>query len=121
MPATYAVTIFTLSSLSTTGHVQTIPTSDKIMHMGVFGLMGVFVAMAVHRPGRPFTWRGALLAIFITSSYGVLDEFHQSMVPSRFASGHDALADFAGAAIAVGWYWVFARNRRYLSIVLGSD
>jgi len=119
MPITYAATISLLSSIQPPPPEAGFPTSDKILHATVFGLMAVFVSMAAQRPGRTFTWQGALLAIAITTGYGILNELHQSMIPGRFASAGDALADCIGAVLAVGLYYPIARKRRELSVVMG--
>jgi len=120
MPVTYAVTVLVVSSLQPPPPARGIPTSDKLLHMAVFGLMAVFVAMALHRPRRPFTWKRALIAIAITCAYGAVDEAYQSAVPGRFGSSADALADALGAILAVCWYCVIARKFPDLALVMGN-
>ena len=120
MPVIYAATIITLSSLQPPPPARGIPASDKLLHMAVFGLMAVFVAMALHRPRRPFTWKRALIAIVITSAYGAVDEAYQIGVPGRFGSSADALADAFGAILAVGWYCVIAKKWPDLSLIMGN-
>jgi VanZ family protein len=50
------------------------------------------------------TWRAdrrVAVALGFTALIAVLDEWHQSTIPSREGSGWDVLLDLAGAAVAV--------------------
>ena len=94
--------------------------SDKVLHMAIFGLMSLFVALSLQQPGRALTWRRALLAVIITGAYGVLDEVYQSAIPGRYASSGDALADTVGAILAVSWYYLIARKYPHFSVIMGS-
>lgn len=49
----------------------------------------------------------ALIVLLIAVSYAAFDEFHQSFVPTRTPSAHDVLIDGCGAAIAIGFCWVW--------------
>ncbi|MGH8640151.1 MAG: VanZ family protein [Burkholderiales bacterium] len=57
----------------------------------------------------------AITACAIASGYGVLDEWHQSFVPGRYASLTDVTFNFAGAMLGV-WLaaWVGAGPRPVL-------
>jgi VanZ family protein len=121
MPIAYAATIFMLSAVSAPPPTGWIRLSDKFLHFGAFGLMAVLVALAVQRPGHPLTLKRAILAIIITSAYGVLDELHQSLVPDRVPSTGDALADAMGAILGVAWYCLIARKWRCFSFVMGTQ
>jgi VanZ family protein len=55
--------------------------------------------------------RWALTVVLIAAMYAGLDEFHQSFVPSRTASGWDALLDTVGASAAQLAAWMHARRR----------
>ncbi|HHN75411.1 MAG TPA: antibiotic resistance protein VanZ [Acidobacteria bacterium] len=92
--------IFALSQMSLP--VGATGGSDKIIHALVFGLLAGLWMRALDG------WEGglasrALLAICVTTAWGVLDEIHQAFVPGRTASALDALADLAGAVVVVGW------------------
>ena len=54
----------------------------------------------------------AIAACVIASAYGVVDEWHQSFVPGRYASLTDVTLDIAGAMIGI-WLaaWVASRAR----------
>src|SRR5262249_41114226 len=52
-----------------------------------------------HRRSAAAGWLGALAGC---AAFGLIDELHQSFVPGRDASLHDAAADAVGAALALG-------------------
>jgi hypothetical protein len=48
-----------------------------------------------------------LLLIILVTAYGITDEYHQLLVPGRYASGWDILADSLGgflAALMLFWW-----------------
>jgi len=49
-------------------------------------------------------------AVFITTAYGALDEFHQSFVPGRDSDIFDLLADAGGACLAWAVWYVWVRK-----------
>ena len=52
------------------------------------------------------------MALILTCSYGIIDEFHQSFVPGRYASVLDVLLNVLGALLGAAIYWRFiTRNR----------
>jgi len=80
---------------------------DKVQHFLVFGL---FATAIIRIPGiHKMGWKGALLAIFLVSLYGALDEYHQSFTPHRYVEFDDWIADTSGAILAVtlycNWRW----------------
>ncbi len=83
---------------------------DKIAHFFVFGLLATSVLRTPQLAKR--NWKGALIAVLITSAYGACDEFHQSMTPQRNVEFADWIADTAGAVVAVVAYskWKFYRS-----------
>lgn len=50
------------------------------------------------------------LTLFLVVVYSLLDEFHQSFVPSRTASVYDSLIDIAGGLTALMLAKLFARR-----------
>jgi VanZ family protein len=91
--------LFYLSSL------RMVPThlrfSDKVAHFVAYGLLALSFLRALHGGFIPLEPVRAFLAIAFTVVYGLTDEFHQSFVPGRDASGWDLLADALGAIVAV--------------------
>ena len=83
---------------------------DKLAHLLVFGLLATSVLRIpyFYKQG----WRGVLLATLIVSSYGALDEFHQSFTPGRYVELDDWIADTLGALIACIVYYKWPWYRR---------
>ncbi len=67
---------------------------DKGAHFLAYGLLGFFLGVALG---------DSRSALFLAAMYGVVDEWHQSHVPSREAFGLDLLADFLGAYLGARW------------------
>ena len=74
---------------------------DKFVHFAFYGVLGMLAARArlqeVRAPLLPAMTR-LLLAV---AGFAILDEAHQHFIPGRSADARDALADVAGAAIAI--------------------
>ena len=68
------------------------------------------------RVGMPTLWqiRWALIGLIISLSVAILDELHQSFVPSRTGNARDVLLDFSGAFFAQLLIW-YALHRRELA------
>jgi hypothetical protein len=96
------------------------PLPDDPAFYAVFVWMPSSVQNALHVPafaGLALAWSWALAAwvhaesaaaigaFAITATYAVLDEWHQSLVPGRFASLTDIAFDIGGTAFGV-WLWV---------------
>ncbi len=75
---------------------------DKVAHFGAYAILGFLLAFGASRSGH-----GMVAAVATAWGYGVLDELHQSMVPNRFASAGDWVADAAGAVAGVLLYLLF--------------
>lgn len=105
----YAACIFVLSA--TPGHdLPEVHVSDKLMHMGEYGVLGVFLYNAL-RLQAP-TWsqtRLLYVSVLLASAYGATDEFHQLFVAGRTAAFDDLMADSLGAGLAV-WLWQRTRG-----------
>ncbi|HMI82984.1 MAG TPA: VanZ family protein [Polyangiaceae bacterium] len=96
----WALVIFALSSIPG----GSFPTSkllsyDKLLHAGVYSILGGFTFLALPRSWslRPSVL--VLLAGVITTAYGFTDEFHQLFVPGRSADLRDVLADCVGGFV----------------------
>jgi VanZ family protein len=99
--------IFALSSQSD------LPTAPAGLSQEVFlklsHVMGYAVLARLIEHALALPRRGRLLALLLTTLYGLSDEFHQSFTPGRMADPGDLLADVLGA-IAALWlvrpdYW----------------
>ncbi|MCA8944494.1 MAG: VanZ family protein [Planctomycetes bacterium] len=69
-------------------------------HVVVYFVLSILVMSAL--TGRPWSHRvRVLVAIAISTLYGVVDELHQSTVPGRDCSILDVCSDFVGSVLGV--------------------
>ena len=84
----------------------------KAAHFSEYAVLGVFAGRAFvtssHMLLRKFWFKWALLLIV---AYALLDEYHQSFVPSRSASLYDSLIDTAGGMTALMIYAFWIRRQ----------
>jgi VanZ family protein len=87
----------------------------KAAHVAEYFVFSVLLLRALRGEHRGWQLRWAIAALAIAAGYSVLDEFHQSFVPSRTASPWDSLLDTTGAATAQVllwlWFWFHARRQ----------
>lgn len=84
-----------------------IPHPDKIAHFVMFGLLAfLFLRALLNGRYRDMTWKATLATLLFIAAYGVLDEFHQSFIPTRQPDIYDWLADMSGGAAATVLGWV---------------
>jgi VanZ family protein len=105
----WAAVIFGLSSISGARlPAIDLPQVDKLAHLLVYAVLGALVLRGVDRgrpPGAKAKAKGALrardfvVAIALTTLYGVSDEIHQRWTPNRSPDWHDVVADALGAAL----------------------
>lgn len=69
---------------------------DKVAHFGAYAVLGFLLAFGASRTGK-----GLVVAVAIGWIYGGVDELHQAIVPNRYASFGDWLADAAGGVVGV--------------------
>ena len=98
----YWIILLILTSLPS-GMAVTVDISDKINHFGAYGLLSVLLFLTMKFQMKyPFLKKNAIwLTVLIASSYGILDELHQMLVPGRSAEFLDWLADFSGSLLGV--------------------
>jgi VanZ family protein len=89
--------LFYASSLSEVGPAGRIP--DWLSHGAAYLILAVLLCRAVAGGLRPLSGAGALLAVSLSTAYGVTDEYHQSLVPGRDAAPADVAKDLGGAAL----------------------
>ena len=101
--------IFYLSSQSNPLPALTETVWDKLLHLAEYGGLALLLTRAF--VAERFGWLPAIvLAVFLTSGYGVTDEYHQAFVPLRTSDVHDWIADSLGGSIGA---LVYAALRRY--------
>lgn len=88
----------------------------KSAHFLEYGILSALWFRAL-RVGLPTLWqiRWALVGLVISLCVAILDEVHQSFVPSRTSSARDVLLDFCGALFAQILIW-YALRRRELTL-----
>ena len=72
----------------------------KSAHFIEYFLFSIILFRSLRGKQSGWQLRWAVWALAIAAGYSVLDEFHQSFVPSRTASPWDSLLDTTGAAMA---------------------
>jgi len=89
----------------------------KSAHFTEYAILSAlwFRALRVHLTS---VWRvrWALIGLIVSLSVAVLDEVHQSFVPSRTSDARDVLLDFCGALFAQILIW-YALRRKTLTAV----
>jgi VanZ family protein len=80
--------------------VSDIPYFDKLVHIGLYAMQGLFLYRAVAWPGRAvFSLLRALAVTGTMAAWGAADELHQHWIPGRSMEGEDVAADITGAAV----------------------
>ncbi|MFO7749094.1 MAG: VanZ family protein [Desulfobacteraceae bacterium] len=109
----YCALIFWQSSFASPDSLPSFAFSDKLLHLGGYGVLGFLVIRALCREnfetGRN---RLAMAAVAFSTLYGVSDEIHQSFVSQRSAQAGDVVADALGSCLGVGLFFL---GRRIIS------
>ena len=100
--------LFLLSESSGLG-IGLPPGADKLVHGGLFLILGLFLAWGKVRTGSGVS---GLLFLLMGVGYGALDEWHQSFVPGRDASVGDWVADSAGVILGLVLFSSFSSRSR---------
>lgn len=81
------------------------PTLQNVLHVPAYAALGASWCWALRGDERVRLHR-ALIAGTLALAYGIIDEWHQSVVPGRYASLADVLLDAGGIAIGI-WLVVY--------------
>ena len=73
----------------------------KLGHLTEYAVLSVLWFRAFHAGRRLAAAPSALVALAISVGWAILDELHQSFIPSRTASSIDVLLDTTGATLAL--------------------
>jgi VanZ family protein len=74
----------------------------KLAHFTEYAVLGILSARAFASSANDFVQRHWFqVALLLIVAYALLDEFHQSFVPSRTASIYDSAIDVAGGLTAL--------------------
>jgi VanZ family protein len=86
-------------------------TTRKIAHFTEYAILAYLAARAFRTsPRRALANRWFLASLALVVVYALLDEYHQSFVPSRTASIYDSLIDVSGGLVTL-----FLLRRRHKS------
>ena len=108
-PATlWAGVLFYLSSRTWESGPSLFEVNDKVVHLGLYAVLGATLAFARIRSGDklPHGWM-----MVIGLLYALSDEYHQSFVPGRTADPADWFADAAGLAVGYAAWRRWAPGR----------
>lgn len=97
-----------VGSLSFTG-------MDKVGHLVVFALLGIAWArcLRLEHFTKATSW---LLAVGLSTAFGLMDELHQYTNPVRLFEWGDLFADFLGACLGAALYLRVKRLRELLEM-----
>jgi VanZ family protein len=87
----------------------------KAAHFTEYALLALLAARAFHTSSRAALARRWRLASFaLVASIALIDEYHQSFVPTRTGTIYDSLLDVAGGATALACasLWLAARRAK---------
>ncbi len=83
--------------------VDRLPLRDKALHLAEYGALGWLCAGAASRSWPTAVgWRTFVLAVFVSTLWGLSDEIHQAFVPGRSSDLADLLADLIGSLVGAG-------------------
>ena len=85
----------------------------KAGHFTEYAVLAFLARRAFITSSRDFLQRYWFqLGLLLVVIYGLLDEFHQSFVPSRTASIYDSAIDVAGGFTVLLIFYVYGKNHR---------
>jgi VanZ family protein len=74
----------------------------KLAHFTEYAILGFLAARAFRSsPRSGIRSRWFLISVILVVAYALIDEYHQSFVPSRTASVYDSFIDIAGGLTAL--------------------
>jgi len=84
----------------------------KAAHVTEYAVLAMLLYRAfAHTVFKTRRALAAALVLLLCAAYAATDEFHQSFVPSRTASGRDVIIDICGATLAILLYWSLVMRR----------
>jgi VanZ family protein len=85
---------------------------DKFLHAGEYFICALLFLFTLQQEGRlNKKWQRILVVMASCMILGVLDEWHQTLIPGREADVADLLADLAGIGFALIGFIIIARQR----------
>ena len=87
------------------------PNFQNALHVPLYATLQILWLRTLAKPERSMLMTITMALIF-TCSYGIIDEFHQSFVPGRYASVLDVLLNLLGAFLGTVIYWLIVIKKR---------
>jgi len=105
----YAILIFWFSSMEKPLGIEFgSGITDKLLHVLEYAVFGILLMRALYCSDSSMSWRiTILIAFMIGAFYGFTDELHQSVVPGRYATAADFVADIIGVLAGIWLYRFF--------------
>ena len=99
----YWLLIFIGTSLPSDELSTMIEIGDKLKHFLAYFILAILLGLNLHFQDK---WKSIsinylIFTFIICTTYGVLDELHQMLVPNRSAEFYDWIADLLGSSIGV--------------------
>ena len=85
------------------------PTLQNVLHIPLFGLLQYLWLRALAKVGMA-GYGAILVALVITFSYGLIDEYHQTFVAGRYASLGDVCLNLLGVLLGTGLFVLAGRQ-----------
>jgi VanZ family protein len=109
----YCLAIYIQSDYPSPEKIPTWTFSDKILHFGAYGLLGILFIRAYETlPLKANKTLLILMSIGSATLYGVGDEIHQYFVPLREADIMDAIANMLGSICGVYFYHLWKAQKK---------
>ena len=99
----YWLFIFIGTSLPSDNLSTILEIGDKLKHFIAYFILAILLGLNLHFQDK---WKSIsinylIYTFIICTTYGVLDELHQMLVPNRSAEFYDWIADLLGSSIGV--------------------
>ena len=115
-PIVWAAIIFVESSIPGHAFPSTPLGTDKVVHVGIFFILGWLSHRAfTHQSSELISKLSLYLTQVVTILYGFADEFHQLFVSGRTADMYDMAADALGGFLFIVVFLVFHFFRKKAS------
>ena len=107
----YWIILFIGTSLPS-DHISTIvDIGDKLKHFTAYLVLAFLLSLNLHFQDK---WKGLatnylIFTFIICTTYGILDELHQILVPNRSAEFYDWVADLFGSTFGVFLSYIFLK------------
>jgi hypothetical protein len=85
-------------------------------HIVLYGVLAALIQAILWGWNLGFRVRWSIIAALVSSLFGISDEYHQSFVFGREASGLDLLVDAVAATVSATLLWTLATSRARLAV-----